>query len=58
MPYLAVHVNPAAHREFKLWCFKRGLKMSEVLRQLARDWVVEQERLEKLQQDLEAQRRE
>jgi len=52
MPILGVRVDQSTHRAFKLWCVQRDRKMSDVLRRLVKDWIAEQERLDKKLDDL------
>lgn len=47
MALLGVRVDPETHKSFKLWCVRRGLNMSDVVRQLVESWIAEQERLDK-----------
>lgn len=56
MPVLGVRMDAETHRDFKVWCVRRDKKMTDVLRRLVKDWVAEQERLEKVREGLEEQR--
>jgi hypothetical protein len=46
MVLLGVRLDSKTHRRFKLWCVRRGVKMSDVVRELVESWLADQERLE------------
>jgi hypothetical protein len=43
MVLLGVRLDSETHRSFKLWCVRRGVKMSDVVRELVEGWLANQE---------------
>lgn len=52
MSLLGVRLDEKTHREFKLWCVRRGKNMSGIVRKLIEQWIEEQARLEEKLQAL------
>lgn len=55
---VGVRLDPEIHRNFKLWCVRRGRTMTDVMRSLIEDWISEQEQVAKMQEVMEGVNRE
>ena len=43
MALLGIRLEDEIHREFKLWCVRLGVNMSDVVRELIVDWIAKLE---------------
>jgi len=43
MALLGIRLDDKTHREFKLWCVRLGVNMSDVVRELIAAWIAKLE---------------